>query len=78
MDANAVPLYMAHWAAQAINGTRQVECYSCKGKGTYPVAGFLAVIDWPCGACKGTGKIPHPQDRPQPGPSHNTGRQDAG
>jgi DnaJ-class molecular chaperone len=45
---------------------RKVDCYTCKGKGSYPVAGFLTVLDWPCSACKGTGKVDHPQDCPQP------------
>lgn len=47
-------------------GHRLIDCYTCKGKGSYPVAGFLAVLDWPCSACKGTGRVDHPQDCPQP------------
>ena len=44
---------------------RTVDCYSCRGKGTIPVAGFLVVFDSPCVTCRGTGKVEHPQDRVQ-------------
>lgn len=44
----------------------QIICYTCKGKGSYPVAGFLAVLDWPCSICKGTGKIDNPQNQLSP------------
>lgn len=36
---------------------QQIDCGLCRGKGHYPVAGFLIVFDQKCSRCKGTGKV---------------------